>query len=85
MFSKCEFWLRGVQSLGHLANQKGILVDPAKIEVVMQWEILRSPAKIRSFPGLAGCYWRFMRDFSKIAVPLTRLTKKTFMFLWVPE
>ena len=34
-FSKCEFWLREVQFLGHLVTQKGILVDPAKIEAVM--------------------------------------------------
>ena len=35
-YSKCEFWLCGVQFLGHLVNQKGILVDPAKIEADMQ-------------------------------------------------
>ena len=34
-FSKCEFWLREVQFLGHLVNQNGILVDPAKVEAVM--------------------------------------------------
>ena len=34
-FSKCEFWLREVQFLGYIINQGGILVDPAKIEVVM--------------------------------------------------
>ena len=59
-FSKCEFWLREVQFLGHLVNQKGILVDPAKIEAVMQWEVPRSPSEIRSFLGLAGYYRRFI-------------------------
>ena len=34
-FSKCEFWLREVQFLGHVVNQSGILVDPAKISAVM--------------------------------------------------
>ena len=62
-FFNCEFWLRGVQFLGHLVNQKDILVDPAKIEVVMQWEIPRSPIEIRSFLGLAGYYRRFIRIF----------------------
>ena len=66
-----------MQSLGHLVNQKGILVDPAKIEAVMQWEILRSPSEIRSFLGLAGYYRRFIQNFSKIAVPLTRMNKKS--------
>ena len=84
-FSKCEFWLREVQFLGHLLNQKGILVDPAKIEAVMQWEVPKSPSEIRSFLGLAGYYRRFIQDFSKIAVPLTRLTKKSVVFRWGPE
>ena len=34
-FSKCEFWLREVQFLGHLVNQDGILVNPSKVEEVM--------------------------------------------------
>ena len=84
-FSKCEFWLREVQFLGHLVNQKGILVDPAKIEAVMQWEVPKSPSEIRSFLGLAGYYRRFIQDFCKIAVPLTRLTEKSVVFRWGPE
>ena len=35
-FTECEFWLSEVQFFGHLVNQKSILVNPAKIEVVMQ-------------------------------------------------
>ena len=79
-FSKCDFWLREVQFLEHLVNQKGILVDPAKVEAVMSWEVPRSPSEIRSFLGLAGYYQRFIKDFSKIAVPLTRLTRKGVVF-----
>ena len=45
-FSKCEFWLCEVQFLGHVVNQKGILIDPAKIEVVMRWEVPRTPGMI---------------------------------------
>ncbi|KAL7610989.1 hypothetical protein Lser_V15G11033 [Lactuca serriola] len=40
-FTKCEFWLRDVHFLGHLVNQDEILIDPAKIEVVMQWEVMK--------------------------------------------
>ena len=81
-FSKCEFWLREVQFLGHLVNQNGISVDPAKVKAVIQWEILRTPSEIRSFLGLAGYYRRFIQDFSKIVVPLTRLTRKVVVFRW---
>ena len=74
-----------MQFLGHLVNQKGILVDPAKIEAVLSWEVSKSPSEIRSFLGLAGYYRRFIRDFSKIIVPLTRLTQKGVVFSWGPE
>lgn len=40
---------------------------------------------IQSFLGLAGYYWRFISDFSKIAVPLTRLRRKDVNFRWGPE
>ncbi|KAJ0521864.1 putative nucleotidyltransferase, Ribonuclease H [Helianthus annuus] len=37
-FSKCEFWLREVQFLGHVVSEHGIQVDPAKVEAVMNWQ-----------------------------------------------
>ncbi|KAJ9558488.1 hypothetical protein OSB04_013102 [Centaurea solstitialis] len=81
-FSKCAFWFREVQFLGHVVNQNGIMVDPAKIFAVMQWGIPKTPSEIRSFLGLAGYYRRFIQDFSKIALPLTSLTKKSAAFNW---
>ena len=59
-FSKCDFWLRVVHFLGHLVNQNGILVNPAKVEAVMRWEVPKSPSDIQSFHKLAGYYWRFI-------------------------
>ncbi|KAJ9557909.1 hypothetical protein OSB04_012523 [Centaurea solstitialis] len=84
-FSKCDFWLQEVQFLGHLVNREGIKVDPAKIEAVMKWEVPKTPTEIRSFLGLAGYYRWFIQDFSKIAVPLTRLTRKNVKFVWGEE
>ncbi|XP_020231134.1 uncharacterized protein LOC109811732 [Cajanus cajan] len=49
----------------------GIVVDPAKVEAVIQWEHLRTVAEIRSFVGLTGYYQRFIEDFSRIVMPLT--------------
>lgn len=81
-FSKCEFWKNEVQFLGHIVNDKGILVDPAKVEAVKNWKTPRTPTEIRSFLGLAGYYRRFIPNFSKIALPLTSLTCKGTPFDW---
>ena len=80
--SKCEFWLQQVHFLGHVISGEGVLVDPAKVEAVLQWESPRSVSEIRSFLGLAGYYRRFVRDFSQVAAPLTRLTRKGVPFEW---
>ncbi|KAJ9547200.1 hypothetical protein OSB04_019743 [Centaurea solstitialis] len=84
-FSKCDFWLQEVQFFGHLVNQEGIKVDPGKVEAVMKWETPKSLTKIQSFLGLVGYYRRFIQDFSKVAVPLTNLTKKSVSFVWGEE
>ncbi|GKA22106.1 putative reverse transcriptase domain-containing protein [Tanacetum coccineum] len=75
-FSKCEFWLKEVQFLGHVVNRDGIHVDPSKVESVKNWKTPESSTEIRSFLGLAGYYRRFIENFSKIAKPLTLLTQK---------
>ena len=57
-------------------------MDPRKIEAMMLWPRPTTVIEIRSFLGLAGYYRRFVKDFSKIASPLTRLTQKNVRFEW---
>lgn len=73
---KCEFWLAQVSFLGHVISKDGILVDPNKIEAIVNWERQKNVTEIRSFLGLLGYYRRFIEGFSKIALPLTKLTRK---------
>ena len=80
--SKCDFWLKEVSFLGHIVSIEGIRVDPAKIEAMMNWKPPRSMTKVRSFLGLAGYYRRFVKGFSVIASPLTKLLKKGVKFEW---
>ncbi|XP_074355559.1 putative mitochondrial protein AtMg00860 [Apium graveolens] len=84
-FLKCEFWLEEVQFLGHIVGKDGIKVDRAKIEAVSRWEQPKTPTEIRSFLGLAGFYRRFVKDFTKIATPLTKLTWKNERFIWTEK
>ena len=81
-FSKCEFWLTEVKFLGHVVSASGVSVDPEKVEVVMSWERPKSVFEIRSFLGLAGYYKIFIKDFSRIAAPMTWLTRKEVKFDW---
>ena len=83
-FSKCEFWLKKVTFLGHVVSSEGVSVDPAKIEAVTNWPRPSTVSEIRSFLGLAGYYRRFVEDFSRIASPLTQLTRKGIPFVWSP-
>ncbi|KAJ0800591.1 putative nucleotidyltransferase, Ribonuclease H [Helianthus annuus] len=81
-FSKCDFWLREVHFLGHVVNKDGIHVDPSKVDSIRNWPAPRTPTEIRQFLGLAGYYRRFIKDFSKIAQPLTLLTQKGVVYRW---
>ncbi|WVZ94325.1 hypothetical protein U9M48_040230 [Paspalum notatum var. saurae] len=37
-FSKCAFWLKEVSFLGHILSEKGVAVDPSKVESVLNWK-----------------------------------------------
>lgn len=74
--SKCHFAQREVSFLGHIVGADGIRMDPAKVRAVQEWPTPTSLTDLRSFLGLANFYRRFVKDYSKIALPLTDLTKK---------
>ncbi|GJR80691.1 putative reverse transcriptase domain-containing protein [Tanacetum coccineum] len=79
-----KFWLLKVQFLGHVIDSQGIhteTVDPAKIESIKYWASPKTPMEIQQFLGLAGYYRRFIKGFSKIAKPMTKLTQKKVKFV----
>ncbi|GKA27828.1 putative reverse transcriptase domain-containing protein [Tanacetum coccineum] len=81
-FFKCDFWLDSMQFLGHVIDSSGVHVDPAKIEAIKNWAAPTTPTEVRQFLGLAGYYRRFIKEFSLISKPLTKLTQKNKPFVW---
>ena len=65
-----------------MVTNDGIQVDSQKIEAISEWPRPTTVIEIISFLGLTGYYRRFVQDFSRIAAPITRLTRKNVKFVW---
>lgn len=66
--------------LGHKISARGIEVDIEKIDVIEKLPPPINVKGIRSFLGHVDFYWRFIKDFSKIAKPLTNFLNKDATF-----
>nr|GFA51086.1 reverse transcriptase domain-containing protein [Tanacetum cinerariifolium] len=64
---------------------KGVHVDPAKVEAIRHWSTPTTPTKVRQFLGLDGYYREFIKGFSLISKPLTKLTQKNKKYDWGME
>jgi hypothetical protein len=72
-----------VEYLGLLVGKAGVRVDPKKIEATQDWAHLKTLKSLCGFLGLAGYYHKFVKNYGKIASPLTTLLKKN-SFTWTP-
>ena len=68
--------------LGYVVSAKGIEVDEEKVKSIKEWPTPKSIIEVRSFHGLASFYRHFVKDFSTIAAPLTKIVKKNVGFHW---
>ncbi|EGN91448.1 hypothetical protein SERLA73DRAFT_157560, partial [Serpula lacrymans var. lacrymans S7.3] len=73
---KCEFEKKEVEYLGMIISHDMIRMDPLKVQAVAEWPIPRTKKELQSFLGFSNFYRRFIRDYGKIAKPLTILTGK---------
>ena len=79
---KCKFEQPSVEFLGLIISKDSVTMDPTKVEGVKNWPTPSKVKHVQAFLGLANFYLRFIKDFSKIARPLTMLTCKDAPWTW---
>ena len=83
--SKCSFFSKEIQYLDHILSATGIQPLPSTTHAIQKMNPPTTPKQVRAFLGLVGYYRKFMRGFTKIAKPLTLLTRQQVKFDWTPE
>ncbi len=73
---KCEFHQESVSFLGYVISSGGVAMEDKKIHNVVNWPQSTTLKELQRFLGFANFYWRFIRNFSTVAAPLTSMTKK---------
>jgi len=73
---KCVWRTQEVEFLGYVIGRGGIKMSEDNVTAVLEWETPKTLKEVQSFLGFANFYRRFIRDYSRVAQPLTELTKK---------
>ncbi|KAH6760861.1 hypothetical protein C2S51_017810 [Perilla frutescens var. frutescens] len=68
---KCLVGHKEVEYLGHIMSANGVLMDPTNVSTVIQWPTQKNVHGLHGFLGLTEYYHRFIRDYGKLAAPLT--------------
>ena len=80
-----QCFLKEIQYLGHILSATGIQLLPSKTHAIQHMNPPTTPKQVRAFLGLVGYCRKFTRGFTKIAKPLTLLTRQQVKFDWAPE
>ena len=81
---KCEFNKTTMEYLGLIIKEGQLLMDPVKLKGISDWPVPTTIKQVRAFLGFGNFYRRFIRKFSKLALPLNNLLKKDMQFDWTP-
>jgi hypothetical protein len=83
--SKCQFGRTTIRYLGHYITPQGLKMDPEKTKAINRLVAPKNLQQLVSFLQTCSWYRRFIENFSRVAEPLTRLTKKSSPWLWEKE
>jgi len=78
--SKCDFGAPGIEYLGHIVIQDGVLVDPKKVVAMQDWSYPKTIKIFRGFLGLTSYYTIFLKNYGEIVAPLTSLKRNSFVW-----
>ena len=88
---KCKFKVHEAKYLGPIIQSASpvgysgcVKMDPVKTSAIDTWESPKCVKDVQRFLGFANFYRRFIKDFAKLAFPLTALTRKGKEFQWTP-
>uniref|UniRef100_A0A8C7HG43 Gypsy retrotransposon integrase-like protein 1 n=1 Tax=Oncorhynchus kisutch TaxID=8019 RepID=A0A8C7HG43_ONCKI len=82
---KCDFHAHTTSFLGYTISRGEIKMDQEKVRAVRDWARPGTRLQLQRFLGFANFYRMFIRDYSRVAAPLTALTSCTRIFCWTPE
>lgn len=80
--SKCNFYAKQFDYLGYIISKDGLKPNPRKVQVIGEFPRPKNTRQIQSFLGMINYYRRFIKDFAKLAKPLTILCKQDQPFIW---
>ena len=80
--SKCAFFKKEIDFLGHRISGAGLHTAPAKVTAVSEWPPCNSVRHVRAFLGLGNYYRKFIPDFAGMTKPLTDLLQTDAPWQW---
>ena len=71
--------------LGHIVCNQGLMVDPAKIAIIVNFPPLKSVKQLCTTLGHIGYYRKFIKGYAQIIAPMEKQLKKDIKFEWTLE
>jgi hypothetical protein len=79
---KCVFGTEELSFVGHRVSAAGLRLDESKLHKLDQLKTPTNISEVRTLLGLAGYYRKFVRNFSKMAAPISDLLSVSGRFEW---